>query len=191
MSWNLKTWAVYVLYHQCLIHHCPLVVTTRILHCAFSLTHLPFPFVSCFAEYDYWTTILLFSLNPLMGKFTQLASMPGLMDVSCVSWKVTALVIHPFIPSGHVVICVSYPLNHFFLAFSHPPLPTLLLLPSDNHPGSAPILQLAASSFQNPGAPPHETKSKFLWSSERRLKSQHSSILFCCYTQTSLTIACS
>lgn len=32
---------------------------------------------------------------------------------------------------------------------------------SDNHPGSAPILQLAASSFQNPGAPPHENKSKF------------------------------
>nr|XP_057928370.1 tyrosine-protein kinase RYK isoform X3 [Doryrhamphus excisus] len=30
---------------------------------------------------------------------------------------------------------------------------------SNNHPGSAPILQLAASSFQNPGAPPHETKS--------------------------------
>uniref|UniRef100_A0A4W6DEK5 receptor protein-tyrosine kinase n=1 Tax=Lates calcarifer TaxID=8187 RepID=A0A4W6DEK5_LATCA len=30
---------------------------------------------------------------------------------------------------------------------------------TNNHPGSAPILQLAASSFQNPGAPPHETKS--------------------------------
>ncbi|XP_077572560.1 tyrosine-protein kinase RYK isoform X1 [Stigmatopora nigra] len=30
---------------------------------------------------------------------------------------------------------------------------------SNNHPGSAPILQLAASSFQNTGAPPHETKS--------------------------------
>ncbi|XP_077439770.1 tyrosine-protein kinase RYK isoform X1 [Vanacampus margaritifer] len=30
---------------------------------------------------------------------------------------------------------------------------------SNNHPGSAPILQLAASSFQNSGAPPHETKS--------------------------------
>ncbi|MED6291556.1 hypothetical protein CHARACLAT_024853, partial [Characodon lateralis] len=29
---------------------------------------------------------------------------------------------------------------------------------TNNHPGSAPILQLAASSFQNPGAPPHETK---------------------------------
>ncbi|XP_061153087.1 tyrosine-protein kinase RYK isoform X1 [Syngnathus typhle] len=30
---------------------------------------------------------------------------------------------------------------------------------SNNHPSSAPILQLAASSFQNTGAPPHETKS--------------------------------
>ncbi|XP_061636149.1 tyrosine-protein kinase RYK isoform X1 [Phyllopteryx taeniolatus] len=30
---------------------------------------------------------------------------------------------------------------------------------SNNHPGSAPILQLATSSFQNTGAPPHETKS--------------------------------
>ncbi|XP_029938707.1 tyrosine-protein kinase RYK isoform X2 [Salarias fasciatus] len=30
---------------------------------------------------------------------------------------------------------------------------------TNNHPGSAPILQLAATSFQNPGAPPHETKS--------------------------------
>ncbi|XP_037554231.1 tyrosine-protein kinase RYK [Nematolebias whitei] len=30
---------------------------------------------------------------------------------------------------------------------------------TNNHPGSAPILQLAASSFQNPGAPPHENKS--------------------------------
>ncbi|XP_054910113.1 tyrosine-protein kinase RYK isoform X1 [Poeciliopsis prolifica] len=30
---------------------------------------------------------------------------------------------------------------------------------TNNHPGSAPILQLAASSFQNPGAPPHEAKS--------------------------------
>ncbi|XP_077390214.1 tyrosine-protein kinase RYK isoform X1 [Festucalex cinctus] len=30
---------------------------------------------------------------------------------------------------------------------------------TNNHPGSAPILQLAASSFQNSGAPPHETKS--------------------------------
>ncbi|KAA8589756.1 hypothetical protein FQN60_013121, partial [Etheostoma spectabile] len=30
---------------------------------------------------------------------------------------------------------------------------------TNNHPGSAPILQLAASSFQNPGVPPHETKS--------------------------------
>lgn len=30
---------------------------------------------------------------------------------------------------------------------------------TNNHPGSAPILQLAASSFQNTGAPPHETKS--------------------------------
>ncbi|XP_013884544.1 tyrosine-protein kinase RYK isoform X1 [Austrofundulus limnaeus] len=30
---------------------------------------------------------------------------------------------------------------------------------TNNHPGSAPILQLAASSFQNPGAPSHETKS--------------------------------
>uniref|UniRef100_A0AAQ5ZGS3 Tyrosine-protein kinase RYK n=1 Tax=Amphiprion ocellaris TaxID=80972 RepID=A0AAQ5ZGS3_AMPOC len=30
---------------------------------------------------------------------------------------------------------------------------------TNNHPGSAPILQLAASSFQNPGAPPNETKS--------------------------------
>ncbi|XP_072294839.1 tyrosine-protein kinase RYK isoform X2 [Eucyclogobius newberryi] len=30
---------------------------------------------------------------------------------------------------------------------------------TNNHPGSAPILQLAASSFQNPGAPPHEPKS--------------------------------
>nr|XP_019936139.1 PREDICTED: tyrosine-protein kinase RYK [Paralichthys olivaceus] len=33
---------------------------------------------------------------------------------------------------------------------------------TNNHPGSAPILQLAASSFQNPGAPPHETKRLFL-----------------------------
>ncbi|KAM9386015.1 tyrosine-protein kinase RYK isoform 2-T2 [Pholidichthys leucotaenia] len=30
---------------------------------------------------------------------------------------------------------------------------------TNSHPGSAPILQLAASSFQSPGAPPHETKS--------------------------------
>lgn len=30
---------------------------------------------------------------------------------------------------------------------------------SNSHPGSAPILQLAASSFQNPGAPTHETKT--------------------------------
>lgn len=30
---------------------------------------------------------------------------------------------------------------------------------TNNHPGSAPILQLAASSFQNPGAPTHEPKS--------------------------------
>ncbi|KAG7456607.1 hypothetical protein MATL_G00237520 [Megalops atlanticus] len=30
---------------------------------------------------------------------------------------------------------------------------------TNNHPGSAPILQLAAASFPNPGAPSHETKS--------------------------------
>ncbi|CAL9695921.1 unnamed protein product [Knipowitschia caucasica] len=30
---------------------------------------------------------------------------------------------------------------------------------TNNHPGSTPILQLAASSFQNPGVPPHEPKS--------------------------------
>ncbi|KAM9832500.1 tyrosine-protein kinase RYK [Neosynchiropus ocellatus] len=30
---------------------------------------------------------------------------------------------------------------------------------TNNHPGSAPILQLAASSFQNPGVPPHEPKT--------------------------------
>lgn len=30
---------------------------------------------------------------------------------------------------------------------------------TNNHPGSAPILQLAASSFQNTGAPSHESKS--------------------------------
>lgn len=63
----------------------------------------------------------------------------------------------------------EHPLNHFFLTISHPPLPpscVLVLWSSDNHPGSAPILQLAASSFQNAGAPPHETKSKF----QRRLR---------------------
>lgn len=66
----------------------------------------------------------------------------------------------------------EHPLNHFFLTVSHPPLPPLVLLSSDNHPGSAPILQLAASSFQNAGAPPHETKSKF----QRRLRTV---MLFC------------
>lgn len=30
---------------------------------------------------------------------------------------------------------------------------------TNNHPSSAPILQLAATSFQNPGAPPHEIKT--------------------------------
>lgn len=57
-------------------------------------------------------------------------------------------------------------LSHHLPPSTPPPPRVLVLWSSDNHPGSAPILQLAASSFQNAGAPPHETKSKF----QRRLR---------------------
>lgn len=93
-------------------------------------------------------------------------SMPHWISVFC--WAERLPLQHSFI--RFVLYCerASPWITSFSLSLN---LHSLLLSP-DNHPGSAPILQLAASSFPNVGAPPHETKSKF----QRRLRTV---ILFC------------
>lgn len=130
---------------QYMIFHCPLVDAAHIS------PPVQFVWPTClFLSYALLNVIICSTIQP----FYFHPPSDGLVYPSC---------------KFHVVIWVSYPLNHLFLAVSlsscQPPLPPPVLLTSDNHPGSAPILQLAASSFQNPGAPPHETKSKFHWSS--------------------------
>ena len=96
----------------------------------------------------------------LMAEFTQFANIPGLMDVfehKLNNYSKSYTSIHPFRSCCNLCELSIKPIS--FFPFSHPPLLVPVLSCSD--PGSAPILQLAASSFQNPGAPPHETKSKF------------------------------
>lgn len=115
--------------------------------CAICVTHLPFP-VLRFAKCDN----LLHHPTILFPPTLWWPSLPKL-QISCCNLS---------------ELSIKSPLSRCLPVFLSTPTPSPcppVLLTSDNHPGSAPILQLAASSFQNPGAPPHETKSKFHWSS--------------------------
>lgn len=87
----------------------------------------------------------------------------GLLNLrACLVWLVLCVISWQYTTLHSFGSCCNLSKLTITSLLSHARSP--LLLSSDNHPGSAPILQLAASSFQNPGVPPHETKSKCQWS---------------------------
>ncbi len=75
--------------------------------------------------------------------------------------------------------CYDYPSfiylspSFFFCFLTLSSLHPFLFL-SDAHTGSAPMLQLAGASFPHPGAPSHETKSKFWYCEADRERNRES-----------------
>lgn len=158
-------------YCQCVILHCPLVDATRIP----PPVHFVWPPRLFLTSYALLNVIICTTIHPFYLRTSRWAGSHDLQ--ACLVWLMFSVwaenyKIHPFIHSYYNLSELSMKslLSHFLPTSTLPPLPPPLLLSSDNHPGSAPILQLAASSFQNPGAPPHETKSKFQWSSRDDLR---------------------
>lgn len=150
-----------LMYLICMIHHRPLVDTTHIslpVHCVWP---------TCF----FLMSVMLCWMWLFAPPSTHFYPTPdGQVYPTCKhAWfdgcfvKMENWSRHTSIHSFRSCCNLSELSIKSILSPSLPPLPPPVLPSSDNHPGSAPILQLAASSFQNAGAPPHETKSKFQW----------------------------
>lgn len=105
---SLKHWylwfileAVFVPYCQCMILHCPLVDSTHIS----PPVHFVWPTCLSLVSYALLNVIICTTHPPvypdllLMDRFTQLASMPGWIDVLCMSLKIYNYSIHPSIHS--------------------------------------------------------------------------------------------